>query len=169
MACASCGKKRRVVTHTSEAPTTKTVKPRTAPTLVLEDVTSPMIEGDTVLLEYLGPNVGTEPWYGATGKRYRFGRNAKHIRAWVALADVQFLLDSGLFKVVEQQAPLSVPPPQPPEPEPEPVLHFTPADLTVAEIKALELTAEQWAAVLDEEQAGKQRVTVIDHAEQQLA
>lgn len=41
-----------------------------------------------------------------------------------------------------------------------------PAEMTVTEIKALELTPEQWSELLDLEREGKARVTVIDYAEQ---
>lgn len=41
-----------------------------------------------------------------------------------------------------------------------------PGEMTVEEIKALDLTPEQWSELLDLEREGKARVTVIDYAEQ---
>ena len=173
MGCSSCGKRRPAPSNVTVVQTgSQPVSLRAEPTLALADVAQPLYNDDHTLvtLEYLGPNTGTEPWYGATGKRYKFGRNARHIRALVDVADVPTLLEHRMFRVVPapvtQQVPQAVAAPamalDTASTMPEAVLE--PENFNVADLLALELTPEQWRTLAENEQRGKARVTVLNHA-----
>ena len=192
MACSGCGKRRPAPSNMTVVQTgSQPVSLRAEPTLALADVAQPLYSDDKTMveLEYLGPNVGTETWYGPTGRRYRFGRNHKHIRTMVYLEDVETLLEARMFRVVPkpvqpQPAPVT---PKADDPQlelaetesltvkmdldnapdmPLPVLY--PEQHNVSELLKLELTPEQWRTLAANEQRGKARVTVLNYAAKQV-
>jgi glycosyltransferase involved in cell wall biosynthesis len=143
--------------------------------------------GDMVLLEYTGLSIGSSNWAGPgavpSGRYYRFGGNVRDKVKYVEKSDVQWFLerrDEGrqLFAVhtpIEQSKPQEktaeggaltltgdltivkhsvVEVPDFPDPD----------TLTVAQIRALALTPEQWAALGEKETAGKARATVLEWA-----
>lgn len=141
--------------------------------------------GDMVLLEYTGLSIGSSNWGGPgavpSGRYYRFGGNVRDKVKYVEKSDVQWFLerrDEGrqLFAV---HTPAEQPKTQPQEPAEvtltgdltivkQSVVEVPdfpdPDTLTVAQIRALALTPEQWTALGDKETAGKARATVIDWA-----
>lgn len=128
---------------------------------------------------------------------YRFGATRRI--GWVDQRDVGKRGESGFLNVMEAgeyvfepyrepgqaQAPPALATPPVPAPSPAPVGEEQPdpgldaqasmaempdpANLTVPEIRALDLTPAQWRRLLDLEQAGKQRTTAIQHIETALA
>lgn len=138
--------------------------------------------GDMVLLEYTGLSIGSSNWGGPgavpSGRYYRFGGNARDKVKYVEKSDVQWFLERRedgrqLFAIhqVEQ--------PKPQEPaevtvtgdlsvKKQSVVEVPefpdPDTLTVAQIRALALTPEQWTALGEKETAGKARATVIEWA-----
>ena len=139
--------------------------------------------GDMVLIEYTGLSIGSSNWGGPgavpSGRYYRFGGNARDKVKYVEKSDVQWFLgrrENGrqlfaVHQVAEQ--------PKPQEPaavavtgdltvKKQSVVEVPdfpdPDTLTVAQIRALALTPEQWAALGEKETAGKARATVLDWA-----
>jgi len=118
-----------------------------------------------VLVEYIGGNVGSETWGGKggapSGRFYTFGANERDAIKYVDIADVDWFLSRkqntlSMFKLYEA-------PQEPTEPEaPTLPTNVDPGTLTVAEIKELDLTLEQWIEVFDMEQAGKNRTGALD-------
>lgn len=118
------------------------------------------------LIEYIGGNVGSTTWGGRgntpTGRTYVFGANERDRVKYVAPADAKWFLGKkqdgqSLFRVKQAE------PAKPTEPAPDP------SALTVAEIKALELSQEQWKALMAAEKAGKNRTGAIEFIESVLA
>lgn len=130
-----------------------------------------------VLVEYIGGNTGNAVWGGPggspSGMPYVFGNNPKNKQRYVLRQDLSWLIrlrepdnrDVPIFQEVEvtPQPEQVVSAPVEPEPEPAP----DPNDLTVAEIRDLELTSDQWTELAEAELKGKGRVTVITHAKLQ--
>ena len=141
--------------------------------------------GDMVLLEYIGLSIGSSNWGGPgavpSGRYSRFGGNVRDKVKYVEKSHMQWFLerrDEGrqlfaIHQVAEQ------PKQQTPEPAKiAPTGDLTivkqsvvevpefpdPDTLTVAQIRALVLLPEQWAALGEKETAGKARATVIDWA-----
>ena len=102
MAC--CGKRRNAVPQNNmPAPT-----PATAPAYP-KGVTA-STSGAGVVLEYTGQNVANQTICGPSLTRYKYGRNSRYLRVWVRAEDVEFMLETRLFKRVIPQAPAA---PQP--------------------------------------------------------
>lgn len=139
-----------------------------------------------VQMEYLGNNYGSTVWGGPgaapSGRSYAFGADATQRIKYVDPRDVPYLSNlreggRNLFALVKLQ-PAPAPTPEPVETEAldnlstpqgdEPETLPNPGDLTVTEIKALDLTPAQWEQMLVAERAGKNRATAIEHMEAQL-
>jgi len=63
-------------------------------------------------LEFTGKNAGTRTFYCSSGNRYRFGNNQLNKRGYVALEDVDQLLETGFFRVYSEEPDNA---PRPPE------------------------------------------------------
>lgn len=127
---------------------------------------------DMVAIEYIGGNVGSTKWGGVgsspSGKAYVFGKNARDQVKYVDPRDVDWLLarridGAALFRVRQPE------PVAPTKTEPEQADGIDPSKLTVAEIKALDLTPNQWEALAVAEKAGRKRVGVLEFVEEALS
>ena len=141
------------------------------------------IEG-FVEIEYVGDRQLSTFTGEATNTRYRFGATRRI--GFVDKRDVGERPSEGrpgsgflalrrngqyLFRAVE-----APPAPAEPEPEPEPeaavsepeVMALDPNELTVDEIRALDLSPVAWAQLLDAERAGKNRKSAVEHIQAQL-
>lgn len=141
---------------------------------------------DMVLLEYTGNSIGSVTWGGPgavpSGRYYRFGGNTRDGIKYVEKQDVQWFLDireDGVQLFRRYAAPAAAP-------QPDTIVAPTgdltvkvqriveddapdvtdPATLTVAQIKELELSVEDWKTLAEMESAGKSRVTVLEWAEE---
>lgn len=128
------------------------------------------------LVEYVGRNHGSQRWGGPGGspskKTYVFGRNDRDRVRYVDERDVKWLLgvQSEGYPVFRIYKPVEQKPVQPTMPTPvEPDTDFTtgevkidPSEMTIAEIKEMELSPELWQQVLDAEINGKNRTGAIE-------
>ncbi len=142
--------------------------------------------GEMVLVEYVGRSVGSSSWGGPgavpSGRYYRFGGNPRDRVKYVEKSDLAWLLDRRedgvqLF-AVHQAQPQAQAAPTPDDAQVSATGALTvikqsvvevpafpsPDTLTVAQVKALDLTPEQWAAMAEQEATGKNRTTVLDWA-----
>lgn len=144
-----------------------------------------------VILEYRGTSEGVQTWRGpVTRTPYRFGRTRS--QGYVDVKDAQGMLDiseqgARIFRVVSQPAStIPAPPPsaqivvndepiaQKPIQEPQEIIDeidedkpvLDPYEMTIAEIKALDLTANQAEEMLFMELDGKSRSTLIQYLEE---
>lgn len=171
-----CGKGRRKAAVTSQ-PT-----PSGAVALSESDIMAAQggKVGD-VRLMYTGVNIGTMNIYGPSRRRYKYGRSPRRIFVWVAEVDLQWMLDTGLFKVApltrQARVPLTKkeveevnPTTTQPEPEPAPVeaveeqMPGVPdepeyAPMTIKALKVLEDGGADWPSLLALEQEGKLSTT----------
>lgn len=117
---------------------------------------------DMVLIEYMGRAYGVSTWGGpgatASGQSYTFDASDLHRKKYIFRQDWPWFADLGengerLFRLVEQKA-------EPIGPSPD--------SMTVAEIRELTLSPDQWAALAKAEKAGKGRKTVIEYAQEQI-
>lgn len=167
MAC--CGGRRA-------APKPSVTVQRTAATPVARASTtlSAAPASDWVTVEYTGASIGNQTIYGPSGTRYKYGRNERFLRLWAHPKDVDFLLETNLFKRYTQPRPARTPAPVPqvapapepapapqvvaveevPQPQPEPVL-------VAATAPALALAEEAGVALEDIAHSGA-KVTVGD-------
>lgn len=145
--------------------------------------------GDMIMLSYEGGNFGSNTWGGPgatpSGRTYRFGRNQQHRIKFVERGDVQWFLaqrenGKNIFAIYTPA----------PEPEAAPIEDLAaageaiadgiasgivqqhsdidPATMTVAQIKALDLTPAQWQLLALMERNGKVRVSVLEYADAQV-
>lgn len=142
-----------------------------------------------VQIEYLGNNYGSTVWGGPgaapSGRSYTFGAGATDRIKYVDPRDAQWfanLREGGRNVFAQVRVEPVAPPMSEPEPEEaEPLDNLSsgaeevhapalpdPADLTVTEIKALDLTPVQWDQLLAAERAGKNRATAVEYMESQL-
>lgn len=145
------------------------------------------VEG-MVLIEYIGSNRGSTQWGGPggspSGQKYVFGDNPRDKIKYVRAGDVQWILDIRMdgrqvFKT-RTPTPLAAPEPKPEPPSDDKQEEQTPdanaeqeasaeqpaaidpASLTVAEIKALDLSTAGWVALYQAEQEGKGRASALE-------
>lgn len=167
---------------------TQPAQPRTlARGVTVQRAASAQAPTGFVQIEYQGTNYGTTVWGGPgsapSGRSYTFGAGAADRIKYVDPRDVQWfrnLREGGqnVFAMVQVKP---APQPAPEVSEAEEVDKLStpteetqaealpdPADLTVAEIKEIDLTPAQWEQMLAAERIGKNRVSAIEHMEAQL-
>lgn len=124
------------------------------------------------LVEYVGRNYGSQRWGGRgstpSGRTYVFGRTERDRVRYIDNRDVKWLLgvqsEGGpVFRLYKPPAP------KPVEPEPETTPDVPdPNDMTIAEIKELDLSPELWKLVLKAETNGKNRAGAVEFIEQKI-
>ena len=118
-------------------------------------------------LEYIGGNQGDTTWWGPeTEVRYVFGGNRRV--GYVDSKDAPGMLEmkkegKAVFRVFRPPAKPKAPPVEVKEIKAPEVPDIQ--AMTGAEIKALAITADQVPALLEQEQAGKARKTIIAYLE----
>lgn len=64
---------------------------------------------DNVIIEYIGTNPGTQMWDCKTGRRYKFGSVDRYRRCSVHKNDVQELMATKMFRIVEKRQSIPTP------------------------------------------------------------